>query len=414
MAREFSQESYFDHSRYTNTYYAAQMPLEYFIANVLMRGDLSRIVFSADDIAFRKRFQTADVENGGDLETMKASELNFPFANYWYDGSWVPDDRAFAVQPMQMIRGTWTEGLPAYLQALAVKASFNFTAYYSRDDDARLAHELLLWEQQPKGPVQFATTLRWKDTSLLVPVMMTIEEAPEFNPEYNESDWLKAQRIFPISFKITVRSYSINMQAQENHDNTQRNFSTYSTGIINSQSLYLSEEVILNFAAAKGWGQLTDDTDEVTADLDKEDEFTPEEAATKIAEPREITTDLVRGYFQPSTDIYVNACMIDSSTITTTSFELKWNIRPADYDIFDHIKILVPGHEPVKIEDVRQKSQIINDLYPSSEYKITVLFYSTSGGITDFHLTVLTLEDPSNPVKTPMTRRMGKLKGMEW
>ena len=416
MAREFIQDSFFDHSRYANTYYAAQIPLEYFVSEVLLKGDLSRMIFTSDDMAFRRRFMANDSQNGGDIDAIQASDLNFPFANYWYsDGFWSPDDRPFSLQPMQMIRGTWHDGLPDYLRAAAVKATFSVTAFYNRDDDARLAYELMMWEQLPKGPVQFTVPVEWKNTRILIPSFFTVENL-KFNPDFQESEWLKAQRIFPIKFDLVCRSYSIYMSAQERLDGTQRLQAPFATGLLNKDQgkLYISEEVILNFAAAKQWGALEVKTQCGGDGSDEEDPFTEEEIATKIADPREITTDLVRGHFQPSTDILVNVCAVDPASITTTSCILKWNIRPADLELFSHMKILIPGREPILIDDKRQKTQIIEGLYPSSDYRITVLFYSIAGGVTDFQLSVTTAEDPNNAVKRPLTRRMGKLQGMEW
>lgn len=416
MAREFIQEKFFDHSRFTNTYYATLPPLEYFIANTLMRGDMSRVLWASDDMAFFRRFMTVGSDNGGDVSQIRPSNLELPFVNYWYNGSWEPDDREYAVQPMQMIRGQWQEGLPGYLRALAVMTTFSFTAFFGRDDDARLGYELLLWEQQPRGPVQFMTKLEWKGTEILVPVFFTIENM-NFNPEFQESEWLKAQRILPFKFDIIARTYSIYMQAQETFDGYQREKAPFATGLINPdpEGLYISEEVILNFASAKGWGTLDEETATyIDYDLDTADEFTDAERASGVATPREITTDLVQGYFEAGTNIGVNRCEVDPETITQNGFTLTWQVRPADMDSFDHMKILVPGQNPVWISDPKQKEYEFGGLYPNSDYRVTVLFYSKSGGITDFHLDVQTAEDPTDPIKRPLKRRMGRLRGMEW
>jgi hypothetical protein len=414
MAREFIQKKFFDHNPFANTYYASLMPLEYFIANVLMRGDLQRIVWASDDMAFYRRLLTVGTQNGADTSNIKPANLELPFANYWYNGGWTPDDRIHSIQPAQMINGTWHEGLPAYLRAMAVKGEFSFTAFYSRDDDARLAYDLLLWEQNPKGPAQFATHLQWQDIQLAIPTFFTIEE-PAFNPDFQESEWLKAQRIFPIKFKITLRTYSIHMRAQESFDGINRETATYATGLPSSRlggNMYLTEEAILNFAAAKGWGELGDTTSSL--DLDIADPFTEKERTTLIADPRDITTDLVTGYFENSNDVEVNYCRIQLGSVTQNAFTLEWQIKPSDRARFSHMKMLIPGQAPVWIRDVNQTSYIMAGLYPNSDYHIIVLFYAISGTVTDVHLQVQTLEDPSDPIKRPLRRKMGQLRGMEW
>jgi len=415
MAREFVQQKFFDHSLFTNTYYASLIPLEYFVSNVLMRGELSRVLWASDDMAFYRRFLTVGAENGANVTEIKPANLELPFVNYWYSGGWAPDDRAYAVQPKQMINGVWHEGLPGYLRAMAVRGDFSFTAFYSRDDDSRLAYELLLWEQTPKGPAQFATYLKWNDTDIAIPTFFTIED-PQFNPDFQESEWLKAQRIFPIKFRIVARTYSIHMRAQESYDGINRETATYATGIPNSWGgLSLTEESILSFAAAKGWGDAngTDlSTDIVLETEEASDESDSESGAEN--DPRAITTDIVTGYFQGSKDLEVNYCKIVEESITSTSFTLEWQIKPSDRERFSHIKILVPGQAPAWIPDAFETSYEMSGLYPSSDYHVIVLFYATSGIVTDVHLQVQTAPDPADPIQRPLTRRMGNLRGMEW
>lgn len=412
MAREFIQKKFFDHSPFTNTYYASLMPLEYFIANVLMRGDMKRVLWASDDMAFYRRFLTVGADNGAEVTQIKPANLELPFVNYWYNGGWTPDDRPYSVQPAQMINGIWHEGLPAYLRAIAVKGEFSFTAFYSRDDDARLAYELLLWEHQPKGPVQFATQLKWNGIELAIPVFFTLSE-PQFNPDFQESEWLKAQRIFPIKFNIIARTYSIHMKAQEAYDGIDPMFASYGTGLLNSNStMYLTEEAILNFAAAKGWGTLDEPTS--NEDLDSPDPFTAQEQETGVADPREITTDLVTGYFQAASDIELNFCRVKEGSVTLNTATIEWQIRPADRENFSHIKILCPGQVPVWIGDVSQSEYTLTGLYPNSDYHIIVLFYARSGTVTDVQLDIQTIEDPTDPIQRPLRRRMGQLRGMEW
>ena len=114
MAREFTQASFFDHSTYANVYHAAKIPLEYFLADVLVRADMTRVQWSSDAYAFRRRFELADAQNGGDVASLQASNLNLPFVNYWYENGtfWQPDDRPFAVNSQQMLRGQWQKACP--------------------------------------------------------------------------------------------------------------------------------------------------------------------------------------------------------------------------------------------------------------------------------------------------------------
>lgn len=415
MAREFIQEPFFDHKSYVNTQYASQIPLEAFLSNLLVRGDQSRILYASTDMAFRKRFQTVDLENGGDIADIKPSQLNFPFVNYWYSGYFEPDDRAYSVQPSQMVNGQYVEGLPAYLRAMAVKTTFSITAMYSRDDDARLAHDLVLWEANPKGPVQFQIPIQWKDIELMLPTFFTIENL-QFNPDnYNETEWLKSQRIVPVKFDVVCRTYSIHQRAQTTLDGKERPMSPLLTGVISTDStdeLYLTERVIFNFATKKNMYEYEEADLQIDYDdYNEEDEFTDQEKSTMVMDVHDIATDIVTGYFQQKDDLYVNACVIDN--IRQDGFKLKWIIRPPDRPNFREMKILVPGREPIIIDDIKTKNIEINGLYPSSTYDITVLFYTIAGSVTTFKLNTTTLEDPDNKIDTPIKRK-GNLRGLTW
>jgi hypothetical protein len=429
MAREFTQASFFDHSTYANVYHAAKIPLEYFLADVLVRADMTRVQWSSDAYAFRRRFELADAQNGGDVSTLQASNLNLPFVNYWYENGtfWQPDDRPFAVNSQQMLRGQWAEGLPARMRAIAVKTPMVATAFYERDEDARLAYELILWETQPKGPVQLATSVKWKDVDIAVPVFVTIEGVT-FNPQFNETDWLKSQRMFPVQIKMMVRTYVLAYPHQKplvDLSDT-RPQPPYNTGRLDYGSddkIYITEQVLLNFASVKQWGTLNDGEDisasvgtdpgdyyDQNASLDEKDGVDGALYTSKSI--NDTVLDIATGYFSPTEEVYVNACEVDPRSITQTSFKLSWAIRKAELKYLQDVTIKVPGQPEIIITDERMKSQIISGLYPNSEYDVLVLFHSKNGGVRDVHLHVTTADDPNNP--TSLKRRRGKLKGMEW
>jgi hypothetical protein len=427
MAREFIQSTFFDHSVHSNSYYAAQFVIEQFLADVLMRSDASRIVWASEPYMFRRRFELSDSQ-GGEFGTIKPTSLNFPFANYWYDsGFWVPDDRPFAVQTKQILFGLWDETLPAYMRSIPVKTSFSINALYNRDDDARLAYELLMWEYLPRGPIQLATKLRWRDVDVPIPVYITIEDIA-FNPQYNETDWLKTHRIVPLKFKITARTYmvgypkqsklsfdAIDAPQQPSADSSELISPPFNRAIaqLDDNNIYITEQVILEFAAAKQWVDV-----DVLSVFEEEDvpeiatDSSPNPIDDYVAEVKDVTMDIVTGYFSAAEDIIINTCFAD--IIGMTSFRLNWVIRTEDLQNISYIKIVVPGQSPVIIEDKSITSYVIAGLQPSSEYGVVLLLYGEGDTIRDFHLTVTTLDDPNNPVGAPLRKRLGRLRGMEW
>jgi hypothetical protein len=438
MAREFEQHQFFDAGNWQNVFYSAQIILEYYLADVLMKSDMSRVQWSSDAYAFRRRFELADSENGGNYETLGPSSLKLPFVNYWYENGkfWEPDDRPFSVNSQQMLKGDWDVGMPARLYAIAVKTPIIGTVYYSTDVDARLAYERLLWERQPKGPIQLSTTVKWKGVELGIPVFITFESV-NFNPKFNETDWLKTQRMYPMQFVLTLRTYAIYYPHQKPIEGVNLSptrpmppYSTgarNSTGILGDDNIYLTESVLLNFATLKQWGisSLTPDEKEteegiiqdmgkLALPLDTLATDLIDGAGNQVqfqSEPiNGAVVDIVGGYFTAATDVFVNECAVDPTTITPTSFTINWVIRKPELQYLQDVTIYVPGQAPIQITDARIKDQVITGVYPNSEYHVIVLFHSTNGSAKDFHLLVNTANDPINPV--PLKVRRGKLKGM--
>jgi hypothetical protein len=429
VAQEIEQKGFFNPESWTNVYYAAQIPLEYYLADVLLKSDLTRVQWSSDAYAFRRRFELADATNGGDYTSIGPSSLDLPFVNYWYENGkfWEPDDRPFSVNSQQILKGQWFPGMPARLYAIAVKTPMVGTVYYSTDQDARMAYERLLWERQPKGPIQLSTSVKWKGVDLQIPVFITIESV-NFNPKFTEVDWLKTQRMFPMQFSLTLRTYAIYYPIQNSSANLSpdRPMPPYSTGTRSegpegNDQVYITESVLLNFASKKQWGDLDDSEGFVVINTVQNSEpgsstDLVDSNGNKIQyETQTINNavvDIATGYFSASTDVYINECSIDPNSITIDSFTVSWNIRKTELANLADVTIYIPGQSSIRITDPKIQSQVISGLYPHSEYGIIVLFHSYNGNAKDFHLTAITADDPANP--SPLKNRRGRLKGMSW
>jgi hypothetical protein len=234
--------------------------------------------------------------------------------------------------------------------------------------------------------------------------------------------------MFPIQIKMVVRTYVLAYPHQKplvDLSDT-RPQPPYNTGRLDYGSddkIYITEQVLLNFAAVKQWGTLNDGEDisgmvgtnpgdyyTQNASLDEKDGVDGALYTSKSI--NDTVLDIVTGYFSSTEEVYVNACEVDPKSITQTSFKLSWAIRKSELKYLQDVTIKVPGQPEIIITDERIKNQVISGLYPNSEYDVLVLFHSTNGGVRDFHLHVTTANDPNNP--TPLKRRRGKLKGMEW
>ncbi len=365
-----------------------------------------------------------DTENGVNFSTIQASALNFPFITYWYENGkfWEPDDRPNSQNTAQMTRGFWQAGLPSNMRAMAVKTSFDVIVFYDSDQDARVGFEKLLWEYNPKGPIQFSTSVTWRGVDVPIPTNFTIDSY-NFNPEYKEGTWLKQQRILPINLTITLRTYILHYPFQKDVVTGQYPaISTWNTGIATDvdNKISITERVLLAFAEEKAWldadttGYSDPPTDLSGMPEEIDGVIVPSEPIPDSSGMVELQ-DIAQGYFQASTDLTINEVIVDPTSITPNSFLLKWAIRPADLPGVEKIVVVVPGRPNIVITDTSISEVWITGLYPNSQYSITILFYSVGGNVKDFHISVTTLPEPGDVTATqPRRRRLGPLKGTTW
>jgi hypothetical protein len=420
MAREFITKPYFNHSTYSNVYYTAQMVVERFLANILFKNDLTRVVWASDAYAYRKRFELVAQSDKAMFEgSFRADQLDFPFLNYFYSGGnfWTPDDRVATQQAFQMKRGMMAAGLPDYLRILPVKTELTATAHFQRDDDARLAYEMLMWEMMPKGSILLSVTINWRDVPILLPVFITVEDL-QFNPQFNETDWLKSQRIHPLKFKMSLRTYTLDYPIQEALTGTRRApFLTGRAEDYTSKGVYLTEEVVLNFLADKGFGELPDEEafEEIAEvegiDLLEETTATPEELDSTIDDVQSIVVDIMKGYFDTG-ELASNLPDVSITDVWQDQFSLTISYDPSVIPL-ECYKVLIPGRPVVTLENHVTRYQVTG-LYPSSEYQVSFIFYFKDGTSRTYQTTVTTDKDEENLVDTPVSKKLGRLKGYTW
>ena len=139
----FASKQFYIHKSFLNTYYYVYMALEDWIAANVFRNDSSRVFLASDDYVFRRRFELTDMSiNFNDLDI---ASLNFPFANYWpLNTGWKGADR-LAANPAALVYEGIYEG-DTKIKAAASVLEIPVTFYFDREDDARLAYEILYFK----------------------------------------------------------------------------------------------------------------------------------------------------------------------------------------------------------------------------------------------------------------------------
>lgn len=326
MVVETLERQFYKHDAYTAPHYALYLALERWLADTVLREDITRIFMASDDYAFRRRFELTDTSQRYDQ--VQASSLQFPFANYWPgNAGWTPDTRAAANTAAMVMVGSSERS--RILRAMAVTADISCTFYFDREDDARLAYEMLLWGSFRE---QFMyTTVQWKDEILSLPLNIKIQDLT-FNPDYKENDWLKEQRIFTISARIELRSHIPQPPAQP----------VYSSDIsvVDEERFTLTEEVILEMLSE-----------------------------SKITSVLEIDT-----LFNQNPTIVINQFGVAGLTASTA--RITWDITAPD---LESVTLLITGRDQVIITDPAITDHTFRRLEESSTYVVTLQIMDKRG-----------------------------------
>ncbi len=254
---EISSPQYYIHRYYVNTYYHTYKFLENWISTNIFRKDRSRVFMASDSYCFRRRFELTDTSE--DYSTIEFSSLRLPFANYWPQNSgWVPDPRIAAKSAALTYVGVYVGSTK--IRAAQSILSIPVTMWFDREDDARMAYEILYFNSYNEHyysvnvPYGVDTT---KDNDgghsysdvLSLPMNLEISDL-RFNPEFKETDWLKRQRVFVIKVDFSIRSYAILPPNQPRYDVTMgvdgslSDGSDYESGF---SYYYTVDDIILNF-----------------------------------------------------------------------------------------------------------------------------------------------------------------------
>lgn len=400
MAQEFEASTYYNKSGWINPHLYNKLAIESFLENTLFvdkTSDSSRIIYSQDSIVFRKRIES--LANGFDESTqVSLNTLDLPFASFYQTHIYEPDDREQSVTSTSMFEGYYDTETFNTLKFLAQKATYSVKLFYSRMDDAMQAHQILLWEQNPKSPILRYNLAPWYGINVIIPSNLTIENI-DFNPSFNETKWLEQARIIPITFDIVVRTYSIMIEDNQSVPLPFKQRGLHSENY-NKNVVYgdrpLTEKVTLNLLASKGFAP-TQPKNQLASTSIKElinYSLIDNHLKNNLQQENHLSTDIIGSFYKESTGVSYNVCKLISKS--PTSLQLNLKVKPADMKYFAKLEILIPGRETITITDCKTTGCLIEDLENNSEYNIVLLTYSVTGEIDTLKLKGRTLDSPTN------------------
>jgi hypothetical protein len=416
--REFGHQHFFSSDltdkKFIDIHLSVKVAIEWFLAQEFYKGDMTRIMYSEPEIAFRKRIEYNDKKDSYDEDAEIAPEsLNLPFSSYYASSDPEPDDRPSSVSAAQSIIGEWDNEYEMNIRSLAVKQTYKITMFVARRDEARLVQQLYLWESQPKYPLRIYHTIELRNNNLSVPINLTIENI-NTNPDYKERDWLTKNRIFPIEVEVTVRTYQLLINSLDNFCQLPLRFSnvidTYDE--LNPPTEYITEKVILNWASEKFDLNMDEEdvdyeSDDIQAILkspyyfDQKQLSEAEKLQSCAAIPTNYTTDTISAYFQEDYSVELNFVRYNKDKSKPTEAFFEFMVKPACFKYFDRLVFSIPAKEDVVVTDCKARTVTYPGLVQNSEYKVTVMAYGTDGSIKTYFLTIVTPEDGNDASPTP-------------
>ena len=410
MAQEVAVKSYYHELRDKNwidTNQTCCLGVEFFLSHLLFNKDLSKVVYSKEDMCFRKR---VEVLGKGDVHGQSFSFLNLdlPFASYTPSGNYEPDDRFASMNAAAAVKGHMQPDTGVILKNMPVKVKYSCIAFYGRRDDVNVASQLLYWEQNPKWPIYFIVHHQIAEQPLDIPVFMEIDSV-DSNFDFQEKKWLEESKIFPIKIDLTIRSYQTLIETTSEAGMLLPLRWSGLYGYNNQGEIYLTQNSLLMWGDDKfshealetelkhnpsyletsfnEWEEIIDRKEPIAqlgnrgALLDYKIKDDPSDEDLALLAEQSLhrvnvtVEEAVKGYFNDDSTCVLQEFRIEDETDTT--LKIKWILSDVAKKSFNRVTIYCPGLIHWFTESPIMEEFLVEDLHPHSKYEFTVV---ASGG----------------------------------
>lgn len=404
----FSKNNPVNDLKWINPHRSIKVSIEWFLSKLLFSGDISRVIYSTKEIAFRKRIELLDKGKNKD-GILSPVTLDLPYAIYWRESD--PEKDEIRMNAGQAVFGEYLPEFDRTLRAWAMKDTYKVILFYSRQDEVLEAMNLIAQEQLPEHPIFTYVPIKWRNKDLNYPVNITIESVNS-NPSYDETQWLKEKRIFMVEVELTVRYYNLHINNVRKVIHLpirfQQFIDTYEEDELEDE--YVTEEVILNWASKKF------NIDMDASKIDKNDPeykelekhyFLPQDtsdggvAKQGAIYPNEYTTDIIKDYFDGYAPCFLETYFYDEEASSPFEANIKYSIAADQLENLSSIEFYIPTKETLIITDKSLTEITVKDLQPNSEYKCTIKVRTTADYVHVYYLSFRTKNDDSNKAPQP-------------
>ena len=182
-----------------NNQYAFDLTIMKTMANLLFKGDLTRVIYRPNSYCFRAR---TDANHG---------VLNMPFMNMQCV-DWKQEDNFGWYTSAGDIHGMYIESLQTNIHVMPIKLVYEASIWFEQDADLKTALANLLWFKE--NHVRYEYTLSITDKTKTIAA--DVDNIAVFNfdglstsTEYTEKDWLEKNQIRGITANFNVNTFLI-------------------------------------------------------------------------------------------------------------------------------------------------------------------------------------------------------------
>lgn len=190
--------NFYANKNYLNTFYSLDLTLINHFAGYLFDDDTDRIVYSSDAYAFRKR---SDDNNG---------LLSLPFLNFRITDV-QPGDRTWW-NATGYTKGVYISQYETKVRYKPFDITYEATVWYHKDYDMRWAVTEILHDADNKTILQPSVSVGDQEEELAFPAVLGYDSI-QYEPEYNEQDWLEQNKIHSITIPFTINTMALSINA---------------------------------------------------------------------------------------------------------------------------------------------------------------------------------------------------------
>jgi hypothetical protein len=179
-------ENYYDLTNFRNTIYALNITIETFYANLLFKGDGTRIIYADNGNSFRKRASHQEWNN-----------LYLPFMNYHLESISDATDRLWW-QHTANISGVWCEELQRKFRLAPIKVNYESSIFFHRSDDIHFAMQELMFDFSNETLFRPTITIDGQNVELLGVLGYNLD----WEPDFEQKDWFDKNKIHSIALNF--------------------------------------------------------------------------------------------------------------------------------------------------------------------------------------------------------------------